>query len=112
MPALSGGNDGDAELPERIQGEVHIAFRLQLGGEHNVAVTVQKGQGIEKAGDKLAGYIPTEGILPRSQCAPNREQIPLQVIFDALLLQDLEIGGLRPLHQSAVSPKGHVAGKG
>ena len=68
---------------------------------------MQKGQGIEKAGDELAGYIPTEGILSRSQCAPNREQIPLQVIFDALLLKDFEIGSLRPLHQPSVADKAH-----
>ena len=112
MPALGGGDDDDAKLLEGIQGEVHIAFRLQLGGEHNVAVTVQKGQGIEQAGDKLAGHIPAEGILSRSQGAPNREQIPLQVIFDALLLKNLKIRGLGPLHQSAMAPKGHVAGEG
>ena len=59
------GDGPDAEPLQHIQGHVHIAPGFQRRGEEDVRVALQQGEGIEKAGDKLAGHIAWEGITPR-----------------------------------------------
>ena len=65
MPAMSSWLNDNAKLPEGVQREIDVAFRFQLGGQHNIAVPMKQRKRIQKAGDKLAGYVAAKGVPPR-----------------------------------------------
>ena len=86
-----------------VQGHVHIAPALQVGGEPDLAVPLQQGQGIQQAGDELGGHVARQGVNAGGQLAPYRQHPVLLFVEDALLPEEGEVGVLGPLHQPPVA---------
>ena len=95
----------DAAIGQALQGHADVPGGFHRRGHREGGVPRQQGQGIEHAGDELAGHVPGEGIVPRAQAAPQGEQCALGRAFPAAGyaagLQDGIIGLQGALPQTA-----------
>src|SRR5699024_5715543 len=76
---------------------------LHLRGGTDHGVPVQQGQGKQQPGEELAGHVAGQGVFSRRQAASYGENAVLLLIEDALLVEQLEVGPLGPLHQPAMA---------
>ena len=104
--------DVDAERVHHIQRHADVPLALQRGGGDDNRGPVQQRQGHEQAGKKLAGHIPRQAVLPRRQPALHREDAVPLFIPDALLIKQVKVGLLGPLHEPPLSGEDPAAPEG
>ena len=112
LPAGLSGVGDDAELRQRLQGQLHIPLGLQRGGQNQFRIPFQQRQRIEQSGDELGGYVPRQFKPSRLQGAGEGDLPWLSCESDVLTGEDVLIGLVRPFHQPSPPSEHAAAGHG
>ena len=110
LPAGLGGVGDDAELRQRLQGQLHVPSGLQRGGQNQFRIPFQQRQRIEQPSDELGGYVPRQLEPSRLQGAGEGDLPWLSCESDVLTGEDVLIGLVRPFHQPSPPPE-HAAAR-
>ncbi|MBE6996312.1 MAG: hypothetical protein E7429_06275, partial [Ruminococcaceae bacterium] len=100
----------DAELPQGVQRHIHVAPGFQRRGHHDLGVAVKKRQGVEQAGDELAGHVAGQTVDAGGEPSTDGQRAACLFIKDALFRKDVEVGLLGALHQPPLSGEDAAAG--